>query len=142
MTDLEQRLRQALAARAVGVTAQALRPIGSERHGSRVRWWLPLSTGLAAAAVVMLIFVVFHRPPSREHPIAPAGSVPASRPTRSAPISSAPSTARPASSGPTGSGPTGSGPTGSGPGISGAASQVASAVPSLSASQRIAQVGR
>jgi hypothetical protein len=81
--DLEQRLRRALAARAGTITTQDLRPVVSERRAARVRWWLPLSAGLAAAVVVMLIFVVFRRPvePERpERPIAPAASAPASKP--------------------------------------------------------------
>jgi hypothetical protein len=73
--DLERRLRRALTARAAGVTAQDLRPVGSEHR--RMKWWLPLSAGLAAAAVLMLIFVVLHRPAGDERPIAPAGSGPA-----------------------------------------------------------------
>jgi hypothetical protein len=94
--DLEQRLRQALAARARAVTAQDLRPVVSERRRAPVRWWLPLSAGLAAVAIVMLIFVVFRRPadPARlDRPIAPAASVPASRPapTVSSPTAPAPS---------------------------------------------------
>ena len=82
--DLEQRLRRALAARARAVTAQDLRPVVSARRATVVRWWLPLSAGLAAAAVLALIFVVFHRPDSGEGPIAPAASVPASGSSRSA----------------------------------------------------------
>jgi hypothetical protein len=86
-TDLERRLRRALAARADGVTARDLRPVVVEHYRPRVRWWLPLAAGLAATAVVMLIFVVFHRPAPPDHPVVPAASVPASTPTspRSAP---------------------------------------------------------
>jgi hypothetical protein len=76
--DLERRLRRALGARAGGVTAQHLRPAVAERRRPRVRWWLPLSAGLAAAAVLMLMFVIFHRPAPAERPIAPAASVPGS----------------------------------------------------------------
>jgi hypothetical protein len=91
MTDveLEQRLRQALDARARAVTAQDLRPVVSERRAT-VRWWLPLSAGLAAAAVLALIFLVFHRPDADERPIAPAASVPATRPTDSVPATTGP----------------------------------------------------
>ena len=85
MTDaeLERRLRRALGARARAVSAQDLRPVVSERRATPIRWWLPLSAGLAAVAVVMMIFVVFHRADSPERPdrpIAPAGSGPASTP--------------------------------------------------------------
>jgi hypothetical protein len=112
-TDLERRLRRALAARAGSVTGQDLRPIVPERRESRLRWWLPFSAGLAAAAVLMLVFVVFHRPDRVEHPIAPAGSAPATttaRPSLSATVSSsaAPSTALPSTAAPTTAAPSGS----------------------------------
>jgi hypothetical protein len=91
-TDLERRLRRALAARARAVTAQDLRPVAAEHREARVRWWLPFSAGLAAAAVLTLIFVVFHRPAPEEHPIAPAGSIPVSGPARPSSASATPST--------------------------------------------------
>lgn len=100
--DLEERLRRALAARAAGVTAQQLRPIVAERRGTRLRWWLPLSAGLAAAAVVTFIFVVFHRTSSPDHPIAPAASVPATAPSTPGAASEVPSSPGPAGSRPAG----------------------------------------
>lgn len=78
MTDLEHRLRQALAARAAAVKPESLRfdPLPAERRTLQARWWLPLAAGAAAMAVVVLIFTAFHlRTPA---PVQPAGTPPAS----------------------------------------------------------------
>jgi negative regulator of sigma E activity len=75
-TDLEQRLRAALAARAGAVTHRDLRHESApaqqaERRDARARWWLPMAAGLAAAAVSVTAFALL-RPVDRM-PDAPAG---------------------------------------------------------------------
>lgn len=84
-TDLERRLRDALAARAAAVTARDLRPAESPSEAARqstvARWWLPLTAGAAAAAVSITAFALL-RPNGPANPPAPtassAGRVPSS----------------------------------------------------------------
>jgi uncharacterized membrane protein len=104
-TDLESRLRRALAARAAAVTSQNLRPI-TERRSLTARWWLPLSAGIAAAAVSILAFALLRPGPAADAPpIMPGSSAsPAASPSPS-PTSTLPPTisASPASPQPTSS---------------------------------------
>ncbi|BCJ47638.1 hypothetical protein GCM10010168_19960 [Actinoplanes ianthinogenes] len=106
--DLEHRLRRALSARAATVTSQDLRPASAparaERRGVLVRWWLPLTAGVAAAAVTITAFALL-RPadPASTPPAAPASpsvGVPAPEvtPGTSPPAPSPSSTAGPAPS--------------------------------------------
>ncbi|MCM4084134.1 hypothetical protein [Paractinoplanes hotanensis] len=94
-TDVERRLREALSARAAAVTARDLRPdpapSGSARRSRVTRWWLPLTAGLAAAAVSIMAFVLL-RPvgPAPAPPVSPASPAsPASSPAASPPSSPA-----------------------------------------------------
>ncbi|MFI1992041.1 hypothetical protein [Actinoplanes sp. NPDC020271] len=109
--DLEQRLRAALSARAAAVTHQHLRHDLAPRRRSPARWWLPLTAGLAAAAVSITAFLLLHpvnsEPPAAPPPPSPATSPPAPSlsvptagptPTASAPRPTAAST--PSASGP------------------------------------------
>lgn len=78
-TDLERRLRQALAARAAAVTAQDLRPAAdparAERRTALGRWWLPLSAGAAAAAVSIAAFVLLGPSDPEPAPVQPGATV-------------------------------------------------------------------
>ncbi|GIF23592.1 hypothetical protein BJ973_004201 [Actinoplanes tereljensis] len=141
-TDLERRLRRALAARSAAVTAQDLRPaadpVRAERRGVVSRWWLPLAAGLAAAAVSIAAFVLLRPTDSVPPPLPPAASPsPEPEPTATAtaspsptatssqaapipssstrPPSGSPTTTGPASGSPTTTGPVSRGPTTAGP---------------------------
>ena len=91
-TDLEDRLRRALEARAAQVTPALLQPAdpptATAGHRWRRRWWQPV---LVAAALVAVVFAIRpdHRPaPVPVPPVAPGPSATAT------PVPS-PSTARP-----------------------------------------------
>ncbi|AEV85365.1 Cortactin-binding protein 2 [Actinoplanes sp. SE50] len=92
-TDLERRLRDALAARAAAVTARDLRPAESPSEAARqstvARWWLPLTAGAAAAAVSITAFALLRPNGPANPPAAPPS--PAVSPTPSAlPTSASP----------------------------------------------------
>ncbi|WP_436532277.1 hypothetical protein [Actinoplanes sp. HUAS TT8] len=112
-TDLEQRLRSALSARAAAVTTRDLRhePAPSAtggdeaaafravRRGAPARWWLPLSAGLAAAAVSITAFALLR--PDDPAPVRPASPVQVTSPaTPSRPASPSPPTSAPSISPP------------------------------------------
>ncbi|GAA2899882.1 hypothetical protein Acy02nite_48760 [Actinoplanes cyaneus] len=73
-TDLEQRLRGALHARAAAVTSRDLRheqaPSRLVRPAAPARWWLPMTAGLAAAAVSITAFALLR--PADSTPVPPA----------------------------------------------------------------------
>ncbi|BCY09939.1 hypothetical protein [Actinoplanes sp. L3-i22] len=96
-TDLERRLRGALSARAAAVTSRDLRhepaPSRAARRAGPARWWLPLTAGLAAAAVSITVFAVLRpgdpaptppaAPASPTRPAVPSGPASAPAPSRS-----------------------------------------------------------
>ncbi|GAA4605620.1 cytoskeletal protein RodZ [Actinoplanes octamycinicus] len=88
-TDLEQRLRGALSARAAAVTSRDLRhepaPSRTARPSAPARWWLPLTAGVAAAAVTITAFAVLR-------PTDPAPTPPASPPSPAPSVEHSPST--------------------------------------------------
>ncbi|MEU4690947.1 hypothetical protein [Actinoplanes sp. NPDC023714] len=106
-TDLERRLRGALSARATAVTSHHLRPdpAPSQAAASRTaasrgtpglrrsagRWWLPLTAGLAAAAVSITAFAVL-RPtePAPAPPASPASPTQPAVPSPTVPPSETP----------------------------------------------------
>ncbi|GAA2607267.1 hypothetical protein [Paractinoplanes durhamensis] len=121
-TDLEQRVRRALEVRAADVTGQGVRPAADPARAETRRWWLPLSAGLAAAAVSILVFALLRPPAPVAPPVMPgsspapaassrptptptatssqAGPIPSTSASASASASAKPETASPASTGP------------------------------------------
>ncbi|MEV4344643.1 hypothetical protein AB0J83_09225 [Actinoplanes sp. NPDC049596] len=91
-TEVERRLRVALSARAATITSQDLSPARAPSRPAPARWWLPLTAGLAAAAVSVTMFVLLR-------PTDPAPTLPATPPSPTAPAS--PPTPAPATSSPT-----------------------------------------